>query len=548
MSGPQDAARAIVAVTRSRGLRRVLVGFGVFSMAEWATWVAMLVYAYDRGGASAAGLVAVIQLVPATVFAPVGSILGDRMRRDHALALGYAAQATTMGVVSLTLQLDAPVAAVYLAAAMTACAVTLSRPVHYALLPELADTPDQLTAANSASSTLEGLAVFTGPAITGLLLILSGAAAVFALMAALLILVSAFVVRLPHHELAEGDGVHEPLVGAAIEGVRALRRDRGAGVLTLLVGAQFVVVGMMDILAVVLALQLLHLGRAGPGLMTAAAGVGGLLGAAATVVLIGRRRMTPGVMLGVLLTGVPLILVAVAGGPLMAFMLLALSGAGKAFFDVAGRTLLQRAVDDAVLSRVFGLQEALVMAGLAVGSAVTPLLVDAFGGRGAYVAAGAFLPVAGAMAWRSVAGLDRDALLPGPEFTLLRRVPIFQPLPQPSLERLASSATSLRASVGSVIIREGDPGDRFYLVLEGRADVTVGGRLVAALGEGEYFGEIALLRNVPRTATVVAGTDLRLLALERADFLGAVAGLRASEVVAEREAARRLASHDRGSA
>jgi MFS family permease len=263
-------------------------------------------------------------------------------------------------------------------------------------------------------------------------------------------------------------------------------------------------------------------------------------------VLIGRPRLAPALLLGILATGLPLAAIGLGPGVAAVLALLLVCGLGQAFFNVAGRTLLQRSVDDDVLSRVFGLQEGLMMAGLAIGAVLAPILVSLFGRRGAFVAAGVFLPAMGAFTWGQLRSLDARAQVPGQELSHLRSLPLFQPLAPPVLERLSWNLIPIEARAGAVVIREGDAGDRFYIITDGRAQVSVSGALLATLGPGDYFGEIALLRDVPRTATVTAEDDLRLLALDRDEFLAAVTGSPVAAEAAQREASRRLDEHGAG--
>ena len=543
MASLAETGRVFRAVMRRSALRRVLLAYFFFNAAEWATWVAMLVYAFKRGGTTAAGAVALILLIPAMFVAPLGSVMGDELPRDRALGLGYLAQVIAMGATAIALYAHAPVGIIYLLAAASASSVTLTRPVHHAILPELAETPQELTASNSASGTLEGLSLFVGPVVSGLLLARTGAWAVFAVSAGTQVLAFLLTIHLPDRRVVKTAGAKVSVLADAREGIRALRREPGALLLVGMVGAQQIVVGMLDVLAVLLALGVLKMSDAGPGMLTAAAGVGALIGAVATVVLIGRRRLAPALFLGILMTGLPLAVVGIVPRVALALVLLLLCGVGQAFFNVAGRTLLQRTVDDEVLSRVFGLQEGLMMLGLAIGAVLAPILVAVFGSQGAFIVAGIFLPVAGIAAWSRLRSLDARAVVPGAELSLLRSIALFQPLAQPVLERLSWNLIPTDAKAGAVVIAEGDAGDRFYIVMEGQAEVSVGGRHVATLGAGDYFGEIALLRDVPRTATVTAGSDLHLLALERGEFLAAVTGSTVAVEAADREASRRLTEH-----
>ena len=533
------------AVLRRGALRRVLLAFFIFNAAEWAVWLAMLVYAFTIGGTTTAGLVALLQLIPAALVAPLASVVGDRLRRDHALALGYATQSIVMGATAIALWSDAPPWMVFVLAIATSCSITLTRPVHNAILPELAETPEELTASNAASSTLEGLAIFVGPVLNGVLIGIDGPWLVFAVMSAASVISALVTVHLPLREVdgAEREDDPERLIADAREGFAQLRREPGALMLSLLVGAQFVVIGALDVLYTVTAIDVLDMGESGIGILASAVGVGGVVGAAATAVLVGRRRMSPALGAGIIVTGIPLALVAFAQAPPFALVMLALSGAGKAFFDVAGRTLLQRTVPDEVLARIFGVQEGLLMAGLALGSIAAPVLVALFGARGAFVAAGAFLPLLGAISWGRLRRIEEGGVVPGPELAVLLRIPFFQPLSQPVLERLSWNLVPVTAPAGSVVIREGDPGDRFYMIEDGTVSVVAGGVPIATLGPGGYFGEIALLRNVPRTATITADSDVRLLALERDEFLAAVTGSRPSSERADQEMDRRLGEH-----
>jgi len=555
VSSLASTARIYREVLGNRSLRRTLVAFFAFNAQEYAIWIAITLYAYGRGGAATAGLVAVAQLVPAALIAPLASTMGDRLRRDRALSIGYTIQAATAALTALALWFAPPIVA-YAAAVLSACSITLTRPVHNAILPELSETPEQLTASNSVSSTAEGLGIFAGPVLNSILISIEGPGLVCVVFGALMAGAAILTARLDLHEVpsempeehaeTETETAPEGLTAAAAAGLRELRRDTPAGVLTLFGGAQFFVLGVLDIFYAVLAIDVLGVGEQGAGLLAASVGVGGLVGATATALLIGRSRLASPIQIAVGVMGGATAAVALvaAFGPVIA--LLALAGAARSFFDVAARTLLQRSVRDEVLARVFGLQEAMLMVGLAAGSAVAPLLIAMFGDRGAFVAAGVMLPLIGLAVFPALRALDRRAVLPDPErFQLLRSIDMFAFMPQPALERVTGALVPLRFPAGEVIIREGEAGDRFYVLTHGGAVVEARGHEVAHLETGDYFGEIALLRDVPRTATVRAATDVELLALERHDFLGAVGGSRRSGRSADSEIDRRLGEIER---
>jgi MFS family permease len=291
-----------------------------------------------------------------------------------------------------------------------------------------------------------------------------------------------------------------------------------------LFGAQTLVSGALSVLVVVLALDVLDIGETGLGSLNSALGVGGVIGAMAALTLVGRRRLAGVFGLGTALWGLPLALAAAWDSRAGALVLLGAMGLANTMVDVAGFTLLQRAVPDEVLARVFGVLESLFLGTIAVGGLVTSAIVESFGARPALVAAGVLLPVIAAVTWRPLLRIDAEAPAPGAELELLRGVPFLGPLPEVILEGLASSVHTVSFAAGDDVVRQGEYGDRFYVIADGEVDVTIDGDLVQQHGAGGFFGEIALLRDVPRTATVTARTPLRLLALERDEFLAAVTG------------------------
>jgi MFS family permease len=540
----RDALRVLLTILRNRALVRVLFAFQEFSASEAAVWIAVSVFAYQRGGPTVTGLVLVAQLVPSAFVAPLGATFGDRMPRDRALSLGYAIQAATDLALALALW-KAPATVAYVAAVVASCAITLTRPVHNAILPHLAETPEELTAANAASGSVEGVGVLVGPAFAAVGFAIAGPAFVVMVTAGFMATASLLTLRLPVHggagepqpERSDAEGI----VADAIAGARELRQEPGASMLLLLGGVQFVVVGLLDVFYALLAIDVLAVGESAAGILAAAMGVGGLFGAAASVTLVGRRHLTPAMQVGLAVCGGSLAAVGivVAGMP-GAVVFLVGCGAGRTFFDVAARTLLQRSVPDEMLARVFGVQEALVMLGLAFGSAAAPLLIAAFGNRGALVVAGVLLPTVGLLSWPRLRLVDERATKPGPEVEALRRLSLFAPLAQHVLERVARNLEQTTVAAGTVVIQQGDPGDMFYVVEHGRLSVEANGRAVAELRDGDQFGEIALLRDVPRTASVIAIEPSVLLVLGRSEFLEAVTGSRPSATRANEMIDRRL--------
>jgi MFS family permease len=519
-----------------------LLAFAVFRPTESAQWIAILVYAYGAGGAKEMGVAAVVLLVPTALLAPFVSQVGDRIHRERALALGYLCLGIAAGFTAISLTLSLPSPVVYLFAALATISISMVRPTHLSILPELAETPSQLTAANALTSTLEGFAIFIGPLLAGMLIAADGPGLVFGVTAIMMVAVGLLVLAV--HARARMTE-HHGAVGDALEGFRELKRRPGARLLLGFVAGQTVVIGALDVLTVVLAYGVLSMGPSGPGVLSAAVGVGGLVGAAATVTLIGRKRLAPAFFVGVFVIGVPIALVAFATGPAAALILLGIAGIGKSFFDVTSRTLLQRSVDDDVLARVFGVQEGLAMAALALGSVIAPIVVNRIGVDAAFLLAGLALPAMAVIALGRIRSVDRDSVGADPaDVALLRRTALFAPLGPANLERVARNLVRVEVAAGGVVIVEGDQGDRFYLIADGSLEVSRGGTSLAKLGPGDFVGEIALLRNVPRTATVSAAEPTSLRALDRSHFLAAVTGSPAGAVALGEEMDRRIAEHD----
>jgi MFS family permease len=523
---------------RNRDVRRVQLAWGGAIAAEWAHFVALGVYAYEDGGAAAVGIAGLVRLAPAAVLAPFAASLGDRFPRERfllamtlvgSLALACSAVAAFAGVAPL----------VYAFAALLGLTTTLIRPTLQALLPSLARTPEELIAANGATSTIEGLGTLFGPLFAGLLVALSEPALVFTVGAAALFLVAAPLSRVRIEgriELPADD--EESMRRVLVAGFRSIARTPGARLVAALMVAQTFVRGCLNVLIVVVAFRVLDAGGDAVGYMTAAIGVGGLIGAVGAMGLQGRRLAVP-FGLALVFWGAPIALIAPWPDLVAAVFLLAIVGAANSVEDVAGFTLFQRIVPDEVLTRVLGVVWSLAMGGIALGSIAAPLVVEAIGPRAAFVAVGAILPLLTLITYRRLVEIDR-ALAPAPELELVDRVPMFAPLSVAAKERVAALLVPLSVHAGELVIRAGEAGDRFYIVGEGELDIEADGRHTTA-GTADYFGEIALLRDVPRTATVKALTETTLYALQRGDFLAAVTGHSAAHAAGHAVAQERLA-------
>ena len=509
-------------------LRRIqLAGLGSV-MGLWAYSVALAVYAYDAGGAKAVGIVTLVRAIPSAISAPFTSTLADRLPRVPFMVATNLGRAASIGAAGAVALVGGAAWLVYVLAGLASILGTAFLPAESALLPHLARTPDELTAANVVRSTIESVGTFAGPAIGGALLAVTGPGTVMLITAAAFVWGAGLVslIRVQDTDSERRTAEREP-TGAfwreVTAGFGAIAGDRRLRIVVGLYGAQTLLAGALGVLVVVTALDLLSWNDSGVGLLNAAMGIGGLAGSLAAFALIGRKRLASDFGLGIVLWGAPLAAIGIWPHAWVALVALGVLGLGNTLVDVAGLTLLQRTAPPDVIGRVFGVLEMLLVGTIGLGAVIAPALIDGFGVRWSLVVAGAFLPVLAALTWRQLRVIDAESHAPE-GLALLERISIFSPLPAPALERLASQLEPVTVPAGATVIRQGDHGDRFYLLETGRLRVRVDGSPAGELAPGDSFGEIALLRDVARTATVEAETEARLYALERDAFLAAVTG------------------------
>ncbi len=533
-----ESLRAFATSFGNQQLRRVqLAGIGS-TLGSWAYGVALAVYAYHAGGARAVGLLLFARWALAAALAPWLGLLADRGSRRRVMLSSDLCRVALVGGMAALVAGHGPALAVYALAVASSVAATAFQPAQAALLPTLSKTPQELTSANVAMSTIGSVGMLAGPALGGVLLAVSGPSTVFAVTAATLAWSAACVLGVrPDAAPAGADG--DPIGSSLLAGFRVIASEPALRIVVALTGAQQLVIGIFEVLLVVLALRVLGAGNSGVGWLNAAFGVGGVVGGVLVAALAGRRRLGADLGIGVLLWGVPMALVAAWANLGFALVLFAAVGVGNTLSEVAGMTLLQRTAPDQVLGRVFGVLESLILASLAIGAAVAPGLVSALGVRATFVASGLLLPVVVVVLAPRLRAIDAAARVPGEGLDVLRSIAFLDLLPAPVLEQLASSAQLVSVAAGETVFARGDRGDRFYAIASGRVVVDVDHE-ARELGPGDFFGEIALLRDVPRTATVRARDDVRLYAIERDDFIAAVTGHAPSREAADHVVALRL--------
>ena len=515
--------RALVASgLATPALRRLQAGWAATATGGWAFMVALAVYAYGEGGVTAVGLAALARMLPAGLAAPFAGVLADRLPRRDVLVWVSGARAALLLGIAGAVALEAGIVVVLALAAGFTIAQTAHRPAQAALLPHLARNPTQLAAANAVTNGIDNAAFLCGSLLGGVLVAATSPQAGFAVCAGALALGAVLLRALPRDPVPsyrrDGAGALDS-VGVC---VRALRADRGLRLVFGVLSTASFVEGIVDVLVVVAAVEVVMLGEAGVGWLNAAWGLGGLIGGGVALLLLGRNRLAAGLALGSVLAGLPL--VALAGVPEAAAAVTALVvlGVGYAVLEIAGLTLLQRLPSDEVLARTGGVLEAAYWITTGLGAVLAPLLVSALGPRGALLAAGCALPAL-VLARRAALGrLESGRPVPERPFALLRSLPLFAPLPLGTVENLALRVHEVRVGAGADVVREGEHGDRFYAICEGRLDVLRGGAVRVTIAAGDFFGEVALLRDAPRNATVSALEPCVLYALERDVFLDAI--------------------------
>lgn len=514
------------ALESDHGLRRVLLAFALTDVVGMAVWLGIILWAYSTGGAVLAGFVAAAQSLPAAVLSPVLAGFGDGLARGTALVLGYLALAASTLLTAVTLAVGAPTWVVVCASALVTLAVAVARPFHFAALPQLSTRPQQLASANALSTVIDGAALFAGPLLAGLAVEIAGPWLIFVASAVLCLAAAGMCVGLGLDAHLEGRGDFvDASWRAAFRGMGAMLTEWAGLVLLLVLALRFVLAGAMDIMGVAYSNDALGAGDSGAGFLLGALGIGQLVGGFVAATFAVRRRLSPVVLAGCVVMGLFVSALAILPTLVLAALSLVVAGIGMSVLLVAGRTLLQRSADDRMLARVFAVQEASGLIGLAVGSLAAPVLIGWFSVRGAFVPLGLGTVAIALTAHLVIRRLDVGAVwLPG-ELALLRGVPFLAVLPPYEIERLARHALWANTKESEAIIREGEVGDAFYIIERGEFEVWINGLGgVRVLGPGDGFGEVALLRSVPRTATVTSMTAGRVLVIKAADFLAAVTG------------------------
>ncbi|MEO6413831.1 MAG: MFS transporter [Pedococcus sp.] len=576
----RESSAAVRTVFVNRNLRRIMLAFGGSLIGDWAYATAISVWAFSVGGAKVLAVWAVVRFILMAVCTPFASTLVDRYSRKRIMIGVDLARCVILLVVAASMATVDPLV-VFVLAGLASVLGTPFRPAQRAMLPSLVAKPEELTAVNGTSSTLESLAFFAGPALAAGLLaatsvevVLVFDAATFLWSAALVAGVHPVAAALTSREaeaapsVADGagdavtaeagfpaDGRAEEVATEAAsedaakprsaflretgEGFTYIWRDRDLRVLVALTCAQTLVAGASAVFVVSMAFDLVDLGPPGVGFLDSMLGVGALVGGFVALSRASRQQLGLDFCVGVVLWSLPLVLVAVWPTVAVAVLVMLLLGLANPLVDVNLDTLLQRLTPDHLLGRVFGTLDSAYIASMAVGAAVMPVLIALVGLQWGMGVLGLAVT---AMVLPAVPRMRRlDVTLRAPEgLALVESVPMFAPLDRTALEGLARQLTRVDVAAGALVFDEGDEGDQFFIIESGAVEVWHHGVLLRTEGAGDYFGEIALLRHVPRTAQVRAVGPTVLRGLDSRAFLDAVLGNVEAVTAAETVMARRI--------
>ena len=531
MEAPATGRLAAIQALSSRPpIRAILSAWAACFAGEAIAAVAFGVIAYKSAGATGVAFLVAVQLLPTAVLAPVIVAMAERVRRERLAFSVDLVRAAVAAVAAALSEANAPREALFALAALLTIGTAVSNPPRRGLLPLLVQEPRELTAGGVVIGVVQATAQTAGPLLAALLFSVAGATEVLVAAAVCFAVAALAEARLPdtthvtaRPAAAEAPRVIEEALRVLGRGFRAIRLDPELQLVTELFAAKNLGRGALNVLIVVVPLALLDIGSSGVGWLTAVLGAGGIVGGLAATGLVGRPRMIPPMAFGLALWGLPLI--ALGGLPYLAAATvgLAVLGAGNTVTDVAGYTLIGRSARDDLLGAVYSVHEAVRAVAIVLGAALTAAMVDLWGTREALVVASAVL-VAAAMLGELLRGREHSRQPRSEHVALIRSSPLFAWLPPIAVARLASRVEPLDLDAGALLLREGDHGDRAYLVESGELVADQSGHEIGRVHPGAVVGEIALLHDAPRMATVRAVTNSRLLTIERDEFLAAATG------------------------
>ena len=511
------------------GIARIGVSF-----ANWSFAIALGVYGFEAHGVVGVGLVATSRLLPGAFASPFAGLVADRYPRHLVMIFSSLAMAAVLACAALAATLDASAAVVFVLAALFAISFSGYIPAEAAMFPLLARTPQELSASNVNHAAMENVGFMLAAIVSGLLLTAISPGFVFSVAATVTVVVAVVLLAVKKDSRPEYEDEEEisGVIRDVTVGLRTIAAHPAVRLSALLLVALFLFEGFADVILVVVALELLHLAQGSVGFLNASWGLGALVGGAGLALLLDRGKLVPAIAGGSLVLGIATMLPGVLPSQVNSYLAWFGIGIGFTFVEVAARTLMQRLGSDETMGRVVSSLESGRLAAMALGSIGAIALIELLHPRGALIALGALMPVFVLVCWTRLRAYEIGAPVAKVPYRLLRENSIFAPLPVATVERLSHDLTPVDIPADRDVIVQGERGDRFFLIEEGQVEVFEDGKFRRNEGPGESFGEIALLHDVPRTATVRTTAATRLLVLERDQFLLAVTGHRRSRQIA----------------
>lgn len=515
---------------RNRPLIRLLAGEFVSSIGDWLYLVALLVLVYQASSDPVLlGIVGAARVLPYVILSIPAGIVADRFDRRLVLLVTDVARGLIMLVLAVLQANHGPLVAIIALAILATCFSTFFGPTIGSYVPSLVTDETQLGPANSAWSSLDNLAFVIGPALAGLLIGIGGLTAAFLLNAASFGVIAVVLWRLPSAARSEPSVEADTPPPPANDAAPALPLRPLAGLALIDVASGFAI-GGISILTVILATRQFGAGEDGTGYLNAAIGVGGLLGAIGSGLVVVRSRLTLPLIAGVVIFALGLLGLGWSTALSVGFVMLAIASAGGLLVEVVSTTLLQRIVPARARGRAIGLIQTVGTLAYASGAFALPILADRLGVGPVLAVTSVFVVIAGVLGVALV-GTARGEAPDGELAAVAQRIaglPLFAGIPAFRVAASLARGSTVDAPAGTEIIRQGDAADRFYVILSGTVDVSRSEQAGAApvrlrgLGPDDAFGELGLLTGAPRSATVTAETPVRLLALDAPAFLDLV--------------------------
>lgn len=491
-------------------------GFSV--IAEWAAFIGALTYAHGQAGDRAAGLASVIILIPYVLVAPVGAAVAER---HHPVLLRcglFVAQAGLFAGAAALAVAGAPWLGVVASISAALGSIAIVRPTSAMILPAIARTSEELTTANLWFGWVEGLSVLLGPSLATVLLAAGGPPAILVgcgLLTAGSAIGAARSFRSDRESVPDvPPGPRTSVVGVAARSARVVRGRRGLTSVLVVAGVQFVLVGALDLLIVLMADSRYALGVSGAGLLGTAIGLGALASLLVAAVLIGRCRLSHVLTVGLAAVAAGCFALGASSSLLVALLALPALGLCRSLLDVSSRTLLQRSAPPAHLGGVFAVLEVLTGVGMMAGSLTTQAVLAHSTVGHAFVVLGVVVGLVAVFTRRSLRDAEASADVPVVTIALLAGHERFSALPAEEIETIARTAEILVLEPGAVLVRQGDRDDRHFIVADGEFDVVQGGVTIHSAVRGASLSEIARSTGQPFRADVISQTRGRVVAFE----------------------------------